>query len=251
MFRDTGPFLSRSKFIPPGYLLAHNRSFTIFFRLVLISGQVDDSDFIELDIRPAYHDLTDIPDGYPEGSQLRFLATRLRYWTEDSKLDVEELTLIDINSLSPRDAFFSPTSWKIGVGAVRSELSSDRSLAAYLKGGAGFATRALDGLLFIYLQGSLQAHRDIHKGYGLGPGLQLGWARQRSESQTLIQLDYEHYIEGTEIETYEFSIQQGFALSDSSQWMTSFMRRKIGGSEFFDWSPEWVSEWRLEYRHYF
>ena len=214
-------------------------------------GQVDDNDFIELDIRPAYHDLTDIPDGYPEGSQLRFLATRLRYWKEDNELDVEEFTLIDINSLSPRDAFFNPTSWKIGVGALRSELVAERPLAAYLKGGAGMATRAFDGLAFAYLQGSLQAHRDIHKGYAIGPGLQLGWVRQRSRSQTLIQLDHEHLMEGAAIDTYEFTARQGFAVSDNSQWIASFVRRKIAGEGFSAWTPEWVSEWRLEFRQYF
>ena len=205
-------------------------------------GQVEDNDFVELDIRPAYHDLTDIPDGYPEGSKLRFLSARLRYWTEDNELDLEELTLIDINSLSPRDEFFQPISWKVAVGAQRTELAEERPLASYLKGGAGVATKFLDGLAFGYLQGSLQAHRELHKGYAAGPGLQLGWVRQRSKSQTLIQLDHEHFMEGTEADTWEFSIQQGYRIAPNKQWMASFLRRKI--------EDEYFSEWRLEFRQF-
>ncbi|MDX1693995.1 MAG: DUF4105 domain-containing protein [Ketobacteraceae bacterium] len=211
-------------------------------RLGARAGQVEHRDFIELDIRPAYHDLTDIPDGYPEGTQLRFLATRLRYWTKDNDLDLEELTLIDINSLSPRDRFFSPVSWKVAVGAIRSELVAERPLAPYLKGGAGMAVKWFDGLLYSYLQGSLQVHRDLDQGYALGPGLQIGWVRQRSFSQTLIQLEHEYFMEGNQANHYELSVQQGFRLGPNRQWMGSFSRRKT--------DQNYQSEWRIEFRQF-
>lgn len=205
-------------------------------------GEQAQEPFVELDLRPAYHDLSDIPDGYPEGTQLRFLSTRFRYWWEDDDLDAEELTLVDIKSISPRDEFFKPTSWKVAVGGIRSELIAERPFAAYLKGGSGLATRFADGLLFGFIQGSLQSHRDLNKGYALGPGIELGWTRQRSNYQTYIALDHDHYMEGHETDSYSLSLRQGFTLAKDQQWMMTFLRNKIEG--FYH------SEWRLEFRQF-
>ena len=212
------------------------------FRIAARVGTEETEEYIELELRPAYHDLTDIPDGYPEGTQLRFLATRLRYWEDANDLDIEEVTLIDINSISPRDEFFKPTSWKIAVGAIRSELSKDRPLSAYLKGGSGNAFKLADGLLYGYLQGSLQSHRDIHKGYAVGPGLEFGWVRQKQQSQFLTSIDYEHFIEGQEEEKTTLKTQLGIRLDKNQQILGTFSRRKS--------DQTYTTDWSLEFRQY-
>ena len=76
-------------------------------------------DFYELRYRLALHDLTDPPDGYPETSELEFLPTRLRLYPKESSLELEELSVLRIMSLSPWSRFQHSLSWAINTGVNR------------------------------------------------------------------------------------------------------------------------------------
>ena len=75
--------------------------------------------FEEVDFRPAYHNLLDNERGYLDGAQIVFADVALRFYSSDPKLVLQKLDIIDITSLSPRDAFFKPYSWKIKTGLVQ------------------------------------------------------------------------------------------------------------------------------------
>jgi len=64
--------------------------------------------FLQLRLRPAYHDQLDNDDGYVPGAQIDFLNIALRYRMDEPKLELDEFTLVDIISLSPRSRFFNP-----------------------------------------------------------------------------------------------------------------------------------------------
>ncbi|MCU0656612.1 MAG: DUF4105 domain-containing protein, partial [Polyangiaceae bacterium] len=65
----------------------------------LARGGRPSSPFVQLDYRLALHDLSDAPRGYPEFSQLEFLPTRLRYYTEQQRFRIEDTSLVRVVSL--------------------------------------------------------------------------------------------------------------------------------------------------------
>jgi hypothetical protein len=140
-------------------------------------GRDHGRNFLEIDLRPTYHGLMDDENGYVRGAQTEFFHTRLRLYEAESKVRVEEFTPISIISLSPRDEFFKPISWKAGIGwqrRVAPDGTEPLSLQADV--GGGYAWELAPGapkvsLLYGLLQGSAvldDAYRD-HYVAGIGP----------------------------------------------------------------------------------
>lgn len=150
------------------------------FRASVAGGRQDDRNFVQLTLRPAYHDILDPPEGYRPGAQLQFLRLDTRYYTDNDEFQVEKLIGVEIRSLSVRDRFFSPLSWQVGFGGRRTEIESGkRVLTPYLDGGAGFgwATSA-QSQLFAMGTADLEIDDDLAKGYDAAPGADLGWLYQ-------------------------------------------------------------------------
>src|SRR5690606_6911560 len=103
-------------------------------RATLGFGRQASRNFIALELRPAYHDLQDSAPGYRPGSQLQFLNTDIRYYLDRDELQLERLDVVNILSLTPRDPFFQPLSWRAAFGADRQLTDQGlRPLAGYLE----------------------------------------------------------------------------------------------------------------------
>lgn len=98
----------------PSPLTAHHSA-----RLSVAQGFERGNSFQEIQIRPAYHTLTDRPDGLLAGSQINFLNTAVRYDDTRHQLSLQQLQLIDITSLSPWNALFHPFSYTVQTGINR------------------------------------------------------------------------------------------------------------------------------------
>lgn len=156
------------------------------FRASIAGGRWDDRNFTQLTLRPAYHDLLDPPQGYRPGAQLQFLRLDLRYYTDNDELQVEQLTGVEIRSLSPRDEFFSPLSWQVGFGGRRTDTGTERVLAPYLEGGAG-GSWALGphAQTFALATADLEVDDDIRRGYDFAPGADLGLLYQSPQASLM------------------------------------------------------------------
>ncbi|MBR1904515.1 MAG: DUF4105 domain-containing protein, partial [Alphaproteobacteria bacterium] len=75
--------------------------------------------FYEAAFRPAYTALTDNHFGLIKGAGIKVLESRWRYFPTKHRLLVQEFTLLDILSLSPIDAVFSPWSYHTNVALKR------------------------------------------------------------------------------------------------------------------------------------
>jgi hypothetical protein len=144
-------------------------------RLSAGAGRRERSDFIELGLRPVYHDIVDDDAGYIGGAQIEFFHLRARRY-QGSDLRIESFIPIDIFSLSPRDEFFQPKSWRVSVGWQRAMARSGAEpLAAALDGGLGGAWRAgRTTRFYATAEGAARAHDDFEKGYTLSAGARLG-----------------------------------------------------------------------------
>lgn len=148
-------------------------------RASLAGGRGGDRNFLQLDLRPAYHDLHDPAPGYRNGSQLQFLNTELRYYLDKREIQLEQINLVDILSLAPRDPFFRPITWGAGFGFDRQWLEDgERPLAPYVRGSAGHTYEVGPGLAYGLVTGDLRIGSHLPKGYQLAPGLALGWSLQ-------------------------------------------------------------------------
>ncbi len=151
------------------------------FRLSLSGGQEAHRAFSQLTLRPAYHDILDPPAGYRGGAQLQFLRLDARLYQDNDELQVEGFTAVEIRSLSPRDAFFSPLSWQVGFGGRRTDTGEKKVLTPYLEGGAGGSwALGRNTMAYAIATADGEVDDDLSRGYDLAPGADLGLLHQNN-----------------------------------------------------------------------
>ena len=144
-------------------------------RFVAGAGQRDRDGFVELGLRPTYHDLLDDDSGYVGGAQVEFFHLRARAY-EGGDVRIESFVPFAVSSLLPRDDFFQPRSWRVAAGWQRTFAKSGAEpLAAGVEGGIGGAWGVARGvLLYASLEGALRVHSDFEDDHTLGAGARLG-----------------------------------------------------------------------------
>jgi len=150
-------------------------------RFALGSGWYNDRFFLEVRLRPAFHDLMDPSGGYTAGAQINFLDVAVRAYPTKPTVRLQEVSLIDIVSLAPRDLFFDPISWKFNTG-LRSRLvpkdGHTRLAERYVwrtNGGAGVAYQPWRATLFYSLaEATVDAGGALDDSVAAGPGARVG-----------------------------------------------------------------------------
>jgi hypothetical protein len=128
--------------------------------------------FTELEWRAAYHDITDLDEGYVQGAQINFMDLSLRYYFEDDALRLHRLHVIDILSLAPWNSVFKPVSFKVNIGADEMTLSDgkDHPVVRVNAGGGLSTTMGRTGIAYLLAEADLQASTRFEKDYALGFG---------------------------------------------------------------------------------
>lgn len=149
-------------------------------RLFLGSGATDGDFFLELGFRPAFSDLLDTDYVADAGIQLEFLSSRIRLYPDTNRLALETVDLIDIISISPRDRFFRPWSWKVRTGWDRRiGPDGEPSLFYGLRTGGGLAWHDREGgLWYGFGESELLVSGGLEESYALGLGLSAGFLKR-------------------------------------------------------------------------
>ena len=170
-------------------------------RATVALGQQNNDEFIDLQMRMAYHELMDLPDGFIRGGQIEMGALTLRginkYARSGSKedeafaLQLQRFSIINILSLGSRDHFQQPISWRVNTGFDRFILEGS-DLFAHLDVGGGYSfdvdfggeqsTTDL-GQVYGLLEARLKASGQFDDDYQLSAGAQVGWLYQGSQWQ--------------------------------------------------------------------
>lgn len=139
------------------------------------AGRRDRQGFLELGVRPTYHDIVDDDAGYIGGAQIEFFHLRARRY-EGASARIESFIPVNIFSLSPRDEFVQRKSWRVAAGWQRSMTRSGAEpLAVAADGGLGGAWRAgRVARIYASAEGAARAHEQFEKGYTLGLGARIG-----------------------------------------------------------------------------
>ncbi len=152
-------------------------------RWVIGAGADAGRGFADLTWRPAYHDLLDSAAGYRNGSGIDFLQTRVR--VQDQRIALQQFTLIEIQSLSPKSDFFDPLSWNLSAGVRQVPIANGRfsrdetHAVSYFQGGEGQSWRIGGLLCYGLASAAIEAGRALDKGWraGIGPNLGCLWNR--------------------------------------------------------------------------
>ena len=189
-------------------------------RLAAGAGRREREDFVELGVRPTYHDIVDDDAGYISGVQVEFFKLRARlYEREDAR--IESFIPLEIFSLSPRDEFVQSRSWRLALGWQRTfTRSGAEPLAIAADGGFGGAWQLRTGARFYATaEAAARAHDAFEQGYTLGAGARLGilvdpaarW-RIHAYAQQLGSLAGERADPGALVLEQRFTLTRDFAL---------------------------------------
>ena len=144
--------------------------------------------FEELSVRPEFHGLLDPEQGYLPGAQIKFFDTAVRYGGGDEHVYLKSLHILDIISLSPRDQFFKPFSWKVKTGFDRETLHDGNEHLIYrLNTGGGFSyTSPFNGILYFLGELDIIAGPKNRAFVAVAPGLSFGAAEQFSKNTKVL-----------------------------------------------------------------
>jgi hypothetical protein len=133
-------------------------------RISFGGGVMDGRGFLEMRLRPAYHDLLDPQDGFVKGSAIDFLDFRVRYFVDRETPNLESVTVLRIQSLTPRDDFFKSFSWRLDIGVERFRRSGpgEGNLAGYGGGGGGLSYKIWsDAILWAFADAKLTGTTEL------------------------------------------------------------------------------------------
>ncbi|MBL1278524.1 MAG: DUF4105 domain-containing protein [Ectothiorhodospiraceae bacterium] len=201
-------------------------------------------EYIQLRLRPAYHDLLDNDDGYVPGAQINFLNIALRYRTTDQKLEIDDLTLLDIVSLSPRTRFFKPISWRMRAAWQRRilpDVQSSYPLAFQGEAGGGLAFQPHKNILaFGLVNLGVSFHSQFKQHYTAGIGAEIGVIVQAT-TQWKLQL----YVQNMNFRTGKphtyntYKINQRFIIKPQHAINLDWAQQQAYGRRLESWVVSW------------
>ena len=199
-------------------------------RLRLGAGVRRDRIFEEVGIRPAYHDLLDNGRGYIEGAQIIFGDAALRFYSSERKLILQKLDIIDIVSLSPRDTFFHPFSWKIKTGLVQRTGGDGRDHLVYgLNPGGGVSYPLGKGNL-LYLMGETEfiTGGGLDERYAAGVGASVGLLSNLNDYWKIHLFARDIcYPLGDRHNAWEVGLNQNFTLTQNTSLRAEFTVSRV------------------------
>ena len=208
-------------------------------RLAAGVGMTGDRPFVELALRPAYHDLLDPPGGYVPGAAIDFLDVHIR-WYDRPEPEVETATLMSVESLTPQDALFRALSWRarFGFDRWRDRPAQPGDLVFSAAGGAGPAWRlGEEARVYALADAALLADHHWPDGrlFAVGPSAGLLWSPMpwwtiRPEGRYML------IVEDGAREGFELSLQQGFTLARDLSLRLAVAARNQGGDTYSEWS---------------
>jgi len=206
------------------------------------AGWMKDRVVADYTFRPAFHALSDYQPGYVLGSQIKFLELNLRQ-AEGKGVDVENFTLLNITSLSPRDKFFKSLSWHVEVEGRRVRKSeSEDFFVGDLSTGFGYSYELSPGILtYAMLDGEVNLSHSYRDNYSLGAGPRVGVLANWSDTHAseLIAVS-KFYPLGERTERTELKFSQRYAVSKDRA-----VRLDVGLNRELDYS-NWESVLRFE-----
>lgn len=209
-------------------------------RLDITAGKYDDIDYAEINFRMSFHSLQDALNGFLEGAQINLASLSIR--ATEEKTQLQRLDVIDIFSLTPRNQFFQPLSWRVYTGLEQQLINGEEHLTGHVTGGAGvtynpWSKGHLYGLVTARLEFNSQFTREIEPAMGISTGLlqhfSMGTSHLEVSGEEFLNHQYRHRV--------KFS--QNITLSQNQALQLSVLRQRQNVADF--------TEAQLSYHYFF
>ena len=138
-------------------------------------GEKEQNNYIELGLRPAFHDLLDSDKGFVKGASISVLDTRLRWYEHQQRLKLEELILFNMTSFSPVRKWVTPLSWQLEFSIERRQLNKNldtKILSA--NGGAGYSFEWADVIYYMLVDTDIEYSKKLNDNYAFYIGAESG-----------------------------------------------------------------------------
>ncbi len=174
-------------------------------RFAITAGRDNEQNYAQFDLRMSFHSLEDSLKGFLEGAQINIGSLSIRATEEEAQL--QQLDLINIFSLTPRNNFFQPLSWRVSAGLEQQIINSQDHLTGHVTAGAGVAYKLwphsiLYGMITARLESSSQHSQAIEPALGISTGLlqhfPLGTAHLEFSGEEFYHDEFRHRVEFTQ-----------------------------------------------------
>lgn len=174
-------------------------------------GQRLNNNYVEFGFKMAFHDLEDSKEGFLQGAQINMGNIKLRA-EEDVGLRLYQFDVIDIFSLTPKNRFFNPLSWKVYSGFERQLTLDKDQLVYHVSGGAGKTWEIMENHQFHALAiGRLEINKQLKNDLEPAIGFNTGFLSHFRHSTAHLEFSGEQF----EDEIYRLRVEytQNFVLS--------------------------------------
>ena len=212
-------------------------------RLSMAVGAKAGDAFLSVSLRPANHAITDPDAGYLPGAAITFMEAEARYYLDQRKFALQELNLVGIDSVAPRDEFFKPVSWTAKAALEREETAKREYRTVFrTSGGAGLSYAFPgNGLVYGFIEPAVKIGSGLDNGYALGIGSRAGILKpitRRWKAQ--LELTAEAFGPGDSHTILSAALNQTFSLNRDNAVKLDLRREKFDGfystEAVFGWS---------------
>ena len=201
-------------------------------RVGLYAGYRTDGVYQAIRLRPANHDLIDPDRGYMPGASINFLDGEVRFEDKTKRFYLENVTIVEINSIAPRGRFFKPVSWKVKTGVFREQSAKDRLRTIYgLDAGMGLSYGFGEkGFIYGFFGPNVKLGGVFNKGYAFGAEANIGilapiaedWMAQLSISATSFEMGEKHRV-------YTAQLRQRYTINTENSINLELTRKNFDG----------------------
>ncbi len=206
-------------------------------------GEQNNRNYLDINFRPAFHDLLDAPQGYVDGAAINVFDVRLK-WFESNHLRLESLSVFNVTSLSPLSRWQKPIAWLFDFRFDRRQLNDTQSVRNFIsRGGVGFSMKSQSFMPFVLLMGEWDLSSSYEKGHSLLLGLQAGLRYSFKRSQLMLEYEVDNAISGFELDKKVSRLQWQYNMKINHAFRLLYKRIKYDFYHDEDWS--------LNYNYYF
>ncbi|MCW9013311.1 MAG: DUF4105 domain-containing protein [Gammaproteobacteria bacterium] len=138
-------------------------------------GEKERNRFIELGLRPVFHDLLDASKGFVDGASISVFDSRVRWYEQQQRLQLEQLTLFNVVSLSPVTSWHAPVSGQLDIAINRRRLNAvDEAKVLNLGAAAGYSLKWSNMLVYAFADTSIEYARKLDEHYAWYLGAETG-----------------------------------------------------------------------------
>ncbi len=193
-------------------------------RISIGYGKRLDNQYIDIEYKMSFHELEDNRNGFLEGAQINLGRFKFRA-EENEGLRLYKFDVVDIFSLTPRNKFISPLSWKIITGFERQLSHNEDDLVFQVTGGAGGSWEIVKSHLFYSLATlRLEMNKNMDNNIEPAIGFDSGFISHFSQQTVHFKLSGEQFnddlyrLRAQYTHNYVISTNQSLRLLIKKQW---------------------------------